>query len=280
VPEGHTMQLKAVRIKNFRTISDEVTFQVSRKCALIGINNVGKSNILHAIHLFFSYQPPTITNRIALYSRKSDFPFSASSGRTTINLMFDCEDNDEEILSLYNGIKKMLAIPIGVARAISVLLVFSETGKPTYQIFPGKGRPSSAHDLEQVNGATSEFFDEFFRKFAVHYLRSDKRVAEIYHELILPSVKQEIAEGLSSVYETIKSSIGSVNSSLNSYMNDIGLSPFSIRLSAPEDVAELIQEIKFRVEDEGAVESELDSKGMGIQVFSSYCFNAMVAAIL
>ncbi len=222
------MQFKAVRIKNFRTISDELTFQLSRKCALIGVNNVGKSNILQAVHLFFSYQPPTITDRRSLYSRITDFPFSASSGRTTINLMFDCEDSDEEILTTYNNIKRMLAIPVGDARAISVLLVFSETGKPTYQIFPGKGRPSTAHELEQVNNATSEFFEEFFRKFAVHYLRSDKRVAEIYHELILPSVKQEIAEGLSSVYETIKLSIGSVNTSLNSYMEDIGCLRFRL----------------------------------------------------
>ena len=234
------MQLKAVRIKNFRTVSDEVTFHVSRRCALIGVNNAGKSNILHAIHLFFSYQIPTIINSRSIYSRNADFPWSTVSGRTSINLMFDCEDEDEEIIDRYNSIKQMLVIPIGVSRAISILLVFSETGKATYQIFPGRSRPSNSQELEDVNNATSEFLEEFFRRFAVHYLRSDKRISEIYYELILPSVKQEIAEGLSSVYETIKRSIASVNKSLNSYMNDIGLSPFSIKLSAPDNVAELI----------------------------------------
>jgi AAA15 family ATPase/GTPase len=74
------MQLKAVRIKNFRTVSDEVTFHVSRRCALIGVNNAGKSNILHAIHLFFSYQIPTIINSRSIYSRNSDFPWSTVSG--------------------------------------------------------------------------------------------------------------------------------------------------------------------------------------------------------
>ena len=49
-------------------------------------------------------------------------------------------------------------------------------------------------------------------------------------------------------------------------MNDIGLSTFSIRLSAPEEVTELIENIEFRLEDE--IESELETKGMGIQALA------------
>ena len=261
------MQLQTVRIRNFRTIAEDVTFAVNNKCALIGINNVGKSNILNAIHLFFSLHRYTIINRRSSYFRSTDFPSFVTSGKTTINLMFSCQDtqDDEEVLEFYNQIKLALGVPIGFSRVISILLVFSETGRYAYQVFPNTKRPTSAHDVENVNNLIDEFFDDFFRRFAVHYLRSDKRVAEIYHELILPSVKQELAVNLSSVYETVKSSIASVNISINRYMADIGLSTFAIRLSAPDDVADLIQEIKFRIQDEDLIEGELEAKGMGVQ---------------
>lgn len=116
-----------------------------------------------------------------------------------------------------------------------------------------------------MDETTESFFDKFFSNIAIHYLQSDKRFHEIYHELLLPSVKLEIAENLSTVYETVKNSISSVNMLLNKYMNEVGLSSFSIRLTAPDRVADLIQDINFRLQDEDEIESELESKGMGIQ---------------
>jgi hypothetical protein len=63
----------------------------------------------------------------------------------------------------------------------------------------------------------------------------------------------------------VKASIKSVNMSLNRYMNEIGLSPFAIRLTAPEHVVELIEEIRYRISDEDSIVSELDAQGLGVQ---------------
>jgi AAA15 family ATPase/GTPase len=259
--------LTTIRIRNFRTVAD-VTFNVSHKCALIGPNNVGKTNILYAVHLFFSLHPNTITNQIRRYVRSKDFPRSVESGRTTILLIFECEETptDRELLTDYRGIKNLLGLPLAESKAISILLTFSESGKHAYQIFPNSKRPSGSMQLSELNEAIEVFFDKFFQNFAVHYLQSDKRFDEIYQAILLPSVKLEIAETLSTVYEMVKNSISSVNTALNKYMNDIGLSTFSIRLSAPEEVTELIENIEFRLEDE--IESELHSKGMGIQALA------------
>lgn len=83
------MLINTVRIRNFPTIADDFTFRIDNKRALIGPNNVGKSNILQAIHLFFSLHHGTITNRGRTYSKQVDFPsFSAQSGKTTILMIF------------------------------------------------------------------------------------------------------------------------------------------------------------------------------------------------
>jgi hypothetical protein len=210
-----------------------VTFNVPRISVLVGTNNAGKTNILRAIHLFFCCHPGAITNKRVHYARRDDFPRFVDAGRTTIQLIFRADNNsaDGDVLAAYNRIKRMLGITSGDPAVLSILLTFSEAGKPAYQIFPNSKRPTSSTELTALTDEIERFFEIFFQNFAIHYLPSDKHFDEIYRDLILPSVKVEIAESLSGVYETVKNSISSVNTLLNKFMSEIGLSTFAIRLA-------------------------------------------------
>ena len=47
------MQLKAVRIKNFRGYKNEVTINIEDLTVFVGKNDIGKSTILEALDIFF-----------------------------------------------------------------------------------------------------------------------------------------------------------------------------------------------------------------------------------
>jgi putative ATP-dependent endonuclease of OLD family len=53
------MKLRRVRIENFRSIR-LADFQPTDLCALIGGNNCGKSNLLHAINLVLGDRWPSV----------------------------------------------------------------------------------------------------------------------------------------------------------------------------------------------------------------------------
>jgi AAA ATPase domain len=154
--------LTTIRIRNFRTVAD-VTFNVSHKCALIGPNNVGKTNILYAVHLFFSLHPNTITNQIRRYVRSKDFPRSVESGRTTILLIFECEETptDRELLTDYRGIKNLLGLPLAES---SQSIIYNLTSDLTKFI-----RPFCYHRLSSKLQRRSRLFTRWSRT-AFHLL--------------------------------------------------------------------------------------------------------------
>jgi hypothetical protein len=220
---------------------------------------------LRAINLFFSQHPASVLSQRLQYSKQLDFPIFGNSGATAIELIFQSQGTavDNELMDLYDRIRQSLPIPTTKrGTAIWILLTFSDSGRPTYQVFPGTKHPSSI-EFSQIQ---ETFLDTFFRNFAVHYIQSDKRFNEIYDSILLPSIKHAIADHLSPAYETVKDSIRSLNEQLNKFVDGIGLASFSIKLSIPEVVADLIKNIEFRLEDE--TETELASKGMGIQAIA------------
>lgn len=47
------IEIKSIRIKNFRSIRNEF-FSVENMNIFVGMNDVGKSNVLKALNLFFN----------------------------------------------------------------------------------------------------------------------------------------------------------------------------------------------------------------------------------
>ena len=48
------MNIKRIRIKNFRSYKDEVEIEFSNLTAFVGKNDIGKSTILEALDIFFN----------------------------------------------------------------------------------------------------------------------------------------------------------------------------------------------------------------------------------
>ena len=47
------MKLKRVRLRNFRCYKEETTFDIDELTVFVGKNDIGKSTLLDALHIFF-----------------------------------------------------------------------------------------------------------------------------------------------------------------------------------------------------------------------------------
>ena len=80
------MKIKEIKITNFLSISD-LTIDVNNLLIMIGKNNVGKSNILNAINVFFDFGTRTYSTDY-FYEKNNEDPI-------TIAITFDQKINDE-----------------------------------------------------------------------------------------------------------------------------------------------------------------------------------------
>ncbi len=84
------MQLNKLVIRRYRSINDlEIKFPKDKPLVICGANNVGKTNILRAIDLFFSLDPDR-------FNRKEDFPYNVEEGSRggNCNIKFDAHFSD------------------------------------------------------------------------------------------------------------------------------------------------------------------------------------------
>ena len=79
------MKLKSVRIKNFRSIKDE-TVEIDDYTCLVGANGAGKSNVLHALNIFFGETGVPGLNTHVL--KEEDFHNKITSSPVEITLIF------------------------------------------------------------------------------------------------------------------------------------------------------------------------------------------------
>jgi len=111
------MELNIVSIRRYRSFDREVTIPISRFTVLTGPNNLGKSNVLKALEVFFaslrSSRAPRLTSRY--YNLEDDYPkrYEGRRGRRwptriSVGLSFsDVEQanaNDELGISIPNTV--------------------------------------------------------------------------------------------------------------------------------------------------------------------------------
>jgi predicted ATPase len=98
------MQLKRFSVKGFKNFRQEVVLEnMGDICVIHGENNVGKSNVLEAMRLFFSLIPTeanfkfnmkALLEKINCFETSNIFTF-ASEIPITISAIFDCDTEDE-----------------------------------------------------------------------------------------------------------------------------------------------------------------------------------------
>lgn len=83
------MQIISFKVSQFRSISGEITTDGLNGITIVGKNNSGKSNLLHAMRVFFEGK-----YKSHLYNYDSDIPDNLKSGQTSFAVKFLFEDNE------------------------------------------------------------------------------------------------------------------------------------------------------------------------------------------
>ena len=84
------MKLKQIIIHNIRSIQ-HASFQISDFSMLVGENNVGKTNIITALRLFYE-------NGNLKYNKEVDFPKFANDGESWMELAFKTTEDEQDSL--------------------------------------------------------------------------------------------------------------------------------------------------------------------------------------
>ncbi len=88
------MQIISFKVSQFRSISGEITTDGLNGITIVGKNNSGKSNLLHAMRVFFEGK-----YKSDLYNYDNDIPDSLKSGQTSFAVRFLFEDKELEDVS-------------------------------------------------------------------------------------------------------------------------------------------------------------------------------------
>ncbi len=125
------MKFSQIRVKNYRSISEEISLNFKERTTIIGPNNSGKTNIVHAIQTFFSGLNDNI------YDLERDSPIGSNGKQTSIIASFSLDDNNDfEFIKLYSKMQDCLESEKRQESTIQLFLYYSSAGKAVYQFFP------------------------------------------------------------------------------------------------------------------------------------------------
>ncbi|WP_439486096.1 AAA family ATPase [Blastomonas fulva] len=101
------MQIKSVSVRGYRTIRDELSFDLDNMVTLVGPNNAGKTNTLKAIQLFFTGYENELN-----YKFEKDMCKGEKSLRTNIQITFRDIDPliDKDLSEIVHQIRSYLKI--------------------------------------------------------------------------------------------------------------------------------------------------------------------------
>ncbi|NWA07939.1 ATP-dependent nuclease [Pseudomonas gingeri] len=261
------MKPTALKIKNFRTITNEQIISFRNGATIVGPNNSGKSNTLLALYYFFT----GFDNKHG-YKHTLDLPYGQESVQTSLNCQFELDINHEFDRNIFEKIRKLktyLAEYKADESGISVSLNLVFRGStPVYQLFPGIKQNKT---LEYAK-LHKNIIEEILNHFRCYHIPSEKSTSKVYHDFILPFIKKKIALAISPYDTLIKNSIHSLSESMNQVMNSSNLGEVKVLLEYPENALEnLIAGLELQVKD--TTTSSIYSKGMGIQ--SAVLFSAL-----
>lgn len=138
------MRLKAVKLKNFRSYIDEVTFTIDNLVAIVGKNDAGKSTVLEALEIFFNNELIKIETA------------DAAQGGTSTDVCITCIFDDlPTSLTIDTRATTTLAVEylLNSANDLEIIKTFNCSLKtPTTAIFVNANYPSSANctDLHRL----------------------------------------------------------------------------------------------------------------------------------
>ncbi|WP_291590089.1 ATP-dependent nuclease [Comamonas sp. UBA7528] len=252
------MELKEIRIKNFRTIETEQHLRIPGSMTIVGPNNSGKTNLLKAVQLLF-----TGLNNSYGYTRDSDLSFGASKSRTSIVATFEGDPSKEN--EIYEAIDELHELQ-GTTRSgnqINLNLYFTDTNTPVYSFFPNAKRPKGAKSV-QYSRTHISLVNRVLGSFSLHYVPSAKSVDQIYSELLAPFLRRRVSKVIEPYINKIDESLNDAAFSLNKELEIAGLHDLVASFSLPsQSIEKLVSGFDFLLSD--PQKTPIQEKGMGIQ---------------
>ncbi|EGR0148613.1 ATP-dependent nuclease [Vibrio alginolyticus] len=251
------MKLSSMKIRNFRTLDEEVSIDFTDGVTIVGPNSSGKTNILKAIEMFFTgYE-----NKFG-YSVERDLPKKLQTSQTTLTAIFEIEDTDENILELYSKLNELVEEPRELTKFVTVYLTLTKTGHASYGLF--RGVKQIEDKKQDYNSIQKELVESILSSFECHYVPSAKSIEGLYNELLLPFIKAHVSERLNEKVSEIESSLDEVSSYIDSQLEAANLYGLRSKFKLPNNsIEELLSSFEYHISD--PVETEIQRKGMGVQ---------------
>ncbi|EPE5850388.1 ATP-dependent nuclease [Vibrio vulnificus] len=261
------MKLDSIKVKNFRTLEEEVTVVFGGGVTIVGPNSSGKTNILKAIEMFFT----GFDNKYH-YCLNRDLPQKLENNQSSLIGVFKLENNDTEIQSLYHELNSCIAEPRELDDTITVYLTFSRSGNPSYRLFHGSRQKEERKN--DYNRIQRDLVLLILHSFECHYVPSAKSTDSLYNELLLPFVKKHVSNKLQEKVYEIEESLIEVSTFIDKQLKNANLEGITSSFKLPNNSIEhLLSSFEYHLAD--PVETEIQRKGMGIQsaaILSSFAW--------
>ena len=253
------MELIEVKIRNYRSVENEQIFPILGSMTLVGPNNSGKTNLLRALQTFFTGYENTLG-----YSRDADLTFGVGRAQTSITATFNGDSNLDR--DIYESLDELHSLQ-GTIRSgsdVPLLLYFTGSSTPVYNLFPNVKRPDNGAQAVQYSRIHKTLINNLLSKFKVYYVPSAKSVEQIYDDLLTPYLRRKVSEVIVPHVDSIRASLDGAADALNQELERANLSSFRARFSLPsQSIEELVSGFDLMVSD--PQETSVNSKGMGIQ---------------
>lgn len=258
-------------IRGYRTIKDEISFDLGNMVTLVGPNNVGKTNTLKAIQLFFTGYENDLN-----YKFDKDMCKGEKSLRTNIQITFSDIDEatDGETFESIKQIRDLLSITTGSESEITLYLTFSPNSNAVYRVFPNAKRPKGS-DGVAYSRQERRLFDHILGKLSIHYIPSEKSVGDLYKSLVMPYLFKRMHKELLPHLPALNTALKGASDEINDVLTGGGLGTFHTSFELPTEPEDFFRNVGFNLKDTNT--TSVFQKGMGIQsavLLSSFCWIA------
>ena len=162
---------------------------------------------------------------------------------------------DDDLITKYDTIKRKMKVE--TKDDISVHLVFSERGKPTYALFPGRATWTGFQEWQE------EFIGLLLDRFYCFYIPAEKDLKKVYNNIVVGIVKQRITEELGPLIDTVGNSAINVSNEINTILTEMGVHDIKILLEMPPTLEDFFTSFNMTVIDK--FEDTLFERSMGMQ---------------
>lgn len=265
------LQIKSVSVRGYRTIKDELNFELENMVTLVGPNNTGKTNTLKAIQLFFTGYENDLE-----YVFERDMCKGEKSLRTNIQITFGDIDvvSDADLVDIIQQIRASLAVSTGSESEITLYLTFSPNSNPVYRVFPNAKRPKHS-DGVAYSRLEKRLFEYILGKLSIHYIPSEKSVGDLYRGLVMPYLFKRMHRELSPHLPALYTALKGASDEINAVLKGGGLGGFEASFELPKEPEDFFRNVGFNLKDTNT--TSVFQKGMGIQsavLLSSFCWIA------